>query len=109
GAALFRMASKALLVQRGLLQRGRAGAAVRRMAVGADHLAGADRMAGGKQGFGARALVAIGANFGLAGMRKNGIAGGMHLMATTAGQLGKFVRRAAPVVPGLAFMAAKAD
>jgi hypothetical protein len=59
GTALFSMTLEALIVERGLQQVGRARATMRSMTIGADHLSGADGMAGGEQGLCLRTLMTV--------------------------------------------------
>lgn len=107
-SALFGMAQEALLIQGRLQQRGRPGTTVRRMAVGAHHLAGTDGMTGGEQGFCLRALVTGRTESCLSGLTQHGIHRRMYLVAAAAGDFGEFVRGTTPFMTSLAFMTAKA-
>jgi len=109
GPALLGMALEALFIECGLGQGRRTRASVRAMAVGADHLSGTNGVAGSKQGFGLGALVTGQAQTGFSGMAEYGIVGSMYLVATCATQLGEFVRRTAPLMTCLLFMAGQAD
>src|SRR5581483_4625490 len=107
-AALVRVAGPAGLVDGVLLHHARAGRAVRVVAIGARHLALADRVVGDLQRVGALLPVAGEAHLGLRLLLAHPVMGSVHLVAIAASHVVHLVSAALPMRARGALVAADA-